>query len=66
MNIFLWMLTAVLIPLATYLVYSMRRLDTRRQLLLQTLLTLDLDDYYMRIRYGQGFRRLCRQSYTGG
>ena len=54
MTTFLWMLTAVLalIPLVTYLVYSMRRLDTRRQLLLQTLLTLDLDDYYMRISVG--------------
>jgi len=50
MNIFLWMLTALLalIPL-TYLAYSMQRLDTRHQLLLQTLLRLDLYDYYMMI-----------------
>jgi len=37
---------AAVIPL-TYLVYSMRRLDTRHQLLLQTLLRLVLYDYYI-------------------
>ena len=43
-----------------YLVYSMRRLDTRRQLLLQTLLTLGLDDAYMRIRHGQAYTKWSR------
>ena len=53
MKIILWALTALLtiIPLVTYLVYSMRRLGTRRRLLLQTLQTLGLDDAYMRIRH---------------
>jgi hypothetical protein len=57
MKVFLWLLTALLasIPLVMYLVYSMRRLDTRRQLLLQTLLTLGLDDAYMRLRHGQSY-----------
>lgn len=57
MKVILWLLTALLtaIPLVMYLVYSMRRLDTRRQLLLQTLLTLGLDDAYMRIRHGQSY-----------
>ena len=55
MKIFLWLLTALLssIPLMMYLVYSVRRLDTRRQLLLQTLLSLGLGDAYMRIRHGE-------------
>jgi len=39
-----------------YLVYSIRRLDTRRQLLLQTLLTLGLDDAYIRIRHRQSYQ----------
>lgn len=57
MKVFLWLLTALLasIPLVMYLVYSTRRLNTRRQLLLQTLLTLGLDDAYMRIRHGQRY-----------
>jgi hypothetical protein len=57
MKIILWGLATLLaaIPLMMYLVYSMRRLDTRRQLLLQTLLTLGLDDAYMRIRHGQSY-----------
>jgi len=57
MKLLLWLLTALLasIPLVMYLVYSMRRLDTRRQQLLQMLLTLGLDDAYMRIRHGQSY-----------
>ena len=38
-----------------YLAYSMRRLDTRRQLLLENLFTLFLDDDYMRIRHGRSY-----------
>ena len=62
MKIILWVLTALLaaIPLVMYLVYSMRRLDTRRRLLLQTLLTLGLGDAYMRIRHGQRYSDWCR------
>src|ERR1041384_6035733 len=58
MKALFWLLTMLLasIPLVMYLVYSMRRLDTRRQLLLQTLLTLGLDDAYMRIRHGQPYQ----------
>lgn len=57
MNIILWALATLLaaIPLIMYVVYSMRRLDTRRQLLLQTLLTLGLDDAYMRLRHNQSY-----------
>ena len=57
MKIFLWLLTALLtsIPLLMYLAYSMRRLDTRRQLLLENLFTLFLDDDYMRIRHGRSY-----------
>ena len=62
MKVILWLLAALLasIPLIMYLVYSMRRLDTRRQLLLQTLLTLGLDDAYMRIRHGQSYNDWSR------
>ena len=57
MKILLWLLTALLtsIPLLMYLAYSMRRLDTRRQLLLENLFTLFLDDDYMRIRHGRSY-----------
>lgn len=56
-KIILWLLTALLasIPLVLYLVYSMRRLDIRRQLLLQALLTLELADAYMRVRHRQSY-----------
>lgn len=52
-----WLVMALLvsIPPVMYLVYALRRLDTRRKLLLQTLLTLDLDNAYMRIRHGQSY-----------
>lgn len=55
MNAFLWFLTALLtfIPLVMYLVYSLRRLETRRKMLLQCIMTLELEDAYMRIRHGQ-------------
>ena len=59
MKTILWglMVLLTLIPLVMYLVYSLRRLNTRRQLLLQTLLTLGLDDAYMRIRHGEIYNR---------
>jgi len=61
MKIILWglMVLLTLIPLVMYLVYSLRRLNTRRQLLLQTLLTLGLDDAYMRIRHGEIYNQWC-------
>ena len=57
MKILLWLLTALLtsIPLLMYLAYSMRRLDTRRKLLLENLFTLFLDNDYMRIRHGRSY-----------
>ena len=57
MKILFWLLTALLtsIPLLMYLAYSIRRLDTRRQLLLENLFTLFLDDDYMRIRHGRSY-----------
>ena len=59
MKVVLWLLAALLtaIPLVMYFVYSMRRLDTRRQLLLQTLLTLGLDEEYMKIRHGESYQK---------
>jgi hypothetical protein len=44
-----------LTPLITYLVYYRRRLDTRRKRLLQTLLSLSLDNEYMLMRHGQKY-----------
>ncbi|HTD16703.1 MAG TPA: hypothetical protein VK673_16080 [Chthoniobacterales bacterium] len=57
MKILLWLLTVLLtaIPLLLYLAYSIRRLDTRRQLLLENLFTLWLDDDYMRIRHARSY-----------
>jgi hypothetical protein len=57
MKILLWLLTALLtsIPLLMYLAYSIRRLDTRRQLLLENLFSLELDDDYMKFRHGQHY-----------
>lgn len=65
MEIILRGLTALLavIPLVMYLVYSLRRLGTRRALLLQTLLTLGLDDAYMRIRHGEYYANWCLLGY---
>lgn len=61
MKIILWVLTALLasIPLMMYLVYSMRRLDTRRQQLLDTLWTLGLGDAYLKIRHGSSYSDWC-------
>jgi hypothetical protein len=57
MKVILWVLTALMasIPLVMYLVYSMRRLETRRQLLLQTLMTMGLEEAFMKIRHGESF-----------
>ncbi|HYW69772.1 MAG TPA: hypothetical protein VE961_01980 [Pyrinomonadaceae bacterium] len=62
MKIILWGTTALLalIPLIMYVVYSLRRLNSRRQLLLQTLLTLRLDDAYMQIRHGENYPAWCK------
>lgn len=40
-----------MLPVGTYLVYYFRRLNTRRQQLLQTLVTLSLHEEYMLMRY---------------
>lgn len=59
MNLFLRTLTVLLalLPLLAYLGYSLRRLDARRSHLLRTLLTMDLADYYMRIRHYHEYER---------
>jgi hypothetical protein len=51
----LWALFGVfiLLPGVLCLVYYHRRLGTRRSLLLQTILSMGLDDAYIRIRHGQ-------------
>jgi hypothetical protein len=51
---FLWVLLTLL-PLVTYGVYYHRRLGTRRKQLLQTLLSLSLDNEYMLMRHGQKY-----------
>ena len=45
-----------LIPVGTYLVYYYRRLDTRRQQLLQTLLSLSLQDEYVLMRHKEKYQ----------
>jgi hypothetical protein len=57
MRYILWSLLLVFVslPLVTYLVYHFRRLGTRRKLLLQAILSLGLDDAYMRMRHGQKY-----------
>jgi hypothetical protein len=45
------------IPFVTYLVYYYRRLDSRRQQLLQTLLTLSLHNEYMLMRYKDRYKK---------
>src|ERR1043165_500393 len=44
-----------LMPIGTYLVYYYRRLDTRRQQLLQTLLSLSLQDEYVLMRHKEKY-----------
>ena len=52
---FLWILFVIfgLLPAFIAFVYYNRRLGTRRSLLLQTILSMQLDDAYMRMRHGQ-------------
>ena len=52
---FLWVLFFLfgLLPGAVCFVYYHRRLGTRRKLLLETILSMRLDDAYMRMRHGQ-------------
>jgi hypothetical protein len=52
---FLWVLFFLfgVLPGAIGFVYYHRRLGTRRTLLLQTILSMGLDDAYMRMRHGQ-------------
>jgi len=45
-----------LLPVGTYLVYYYRRLDTRRQQLLQTLLSLSLQDEYVLMRHKEKYQ----------
>ena len=45
-----------LLPVGTYLVYYYRRLDTRRQQLLQTLLSLSLQDEYVLMRHKESYQ----------
>src|ERR1043165_6629546 len=45
-----------LMPIGTYLVYYYRRLDTRRQQLLQTLLSLSLQDEYVLMRHKEKYQ----------
>ena len=54
---FLWILLVIfgLLPAFIAFVYYHRRLGTRRNLLLQTILSMGLDDAYMRMRHGQKF-----------
>lgn len=65
MTVILWAMTVLLtsIPLIMYVVYAKRRLGTRRELLLKTLLTLGLEDAYMRIRHGEDYRKWCALDY---
>jgi hypothetical protein len=53
----LWIAYAifVLLPVSLSIVYYVRRLGTRRALLLQTILSMRLDDPYMQMRHGQKF-----------
>jgi hypothetical protein len=44
-----------LLPVGTYLVYYYRRLDTRRKQLLQTLLSLSLQDEYVLMRHKEKY-----------
>jgi hypothetical protein len=44
-----------LMPIGTYLVYYYRRLDTRREQLLQTLLSLSLQDEYVLMRHKEKY-----------
>lgn len=44
-----------ILPLGTYLVYYYRRLDTRRKQLLQTLLSLSLQDEYVLMRHKEKY-----------
>ncbi len=48
-------LVLTLIPIGTYLVYYYRRLDTRRKQLLQTLLSLSLQDEYVLMRHKEKY-----------
>ena len=48
-------LVLTLIPIGTYLVYYYRRLDTRREQLLQTLLSLSLQDEYVLMRHKEKY-----------
>jgi len=54
---FLWILFIIfgLLPAFVAFVYYNRRLGTRRTLLLQTILSMGLDDAYMRMRHGQKY-----------
>ncbi len=65
MTVILWALGTLLtfIPVIMYVVYAKRRLGTRRELLLETLLTLGLEDAYMRIRHGEEYAKWCLQGY---
>src|ERR1051325_1148649 len=45
----------LLMPIGTYLVYYYRRLDTRREQLLQTLLSLSLQDEYVLMRHKEKY-----------
>ena len=53
--ILLMFLVLTLIPVGTYLVYYYRRLDTRRKQLLQTLLSLSLQDEYVLMRHKEKY-----------
>jgi hypothetical protein len=69
MKTLLWILFVVLtaLPVATYVAYYFRRLDTRRKQLLQTLVTLSLHEEYMLLRYNnkyQDWRKHCSDEET--
>ncbi len=57
MTYLLWFLLSVLTatPAAMYLVYYYRRLGTRRELLKQTLLSLELEEAYVQTRHGERY-----------
>jgi hypothetical protein len=57
MTSLLWFLMSVLTatPAAMYLVYYYRRLGTRRELLKQTLLSLELEEAYVQTRHGERY-----------
>jgi hypothetical protein len=57
MNNLAWIVFGVflLLPGITYLVYYFRRLETRRKQLLETILSMSLEEEYMSIHHGEKF-----------